>query len=281
MSKKVNTCNHISASGIRCLRRVLKGSARCKTHTAPPQAELNKECPICLEEGDMYLLTCHHQFHLDCLRGLNQLVCPMCRAPIINLPNDVKLAIEKNGKDYKKEQEEENEQEFMRMIESSPIYRIPPQMEIFLAMRYLMQLGIPLSLIPLRVNLELDPESPLPAPGSIFQNTVTRMIMDIKRNLDNHPEEDDGPDSEYSGSEDYDSEEDNYPFRLEGEDLRTVHSVRTTPSPNPRSMEIARTTPMLFNTMNVILSDLEFEFESRIHMPSSDEAEYSDSDSDY
>jgi len=255
-------CDHVSDQKVKCLRRALQGGTKCSAHFKPEKpAHINSECPICLEseEKDMYLLSCHHRCHLECLKGMNSIECPLCRTEIINLPNHIKQTILDNSKKYKEEQiNEEHEmlqRAFQQELASSEYnYRIPPQMEIVMAMRYLYELGIPPSRIPSGIELTIDPESPLPDPGSIFQVAVRRMIDVIQRQVDEPVEEEDCSEPEVSGSETEDDEEN--PFLLEGlNPHRISHTVRTSPIPGVRS--IAQEVPMLFNTMRVILSELD------------------------
>ena len=261
-------CDHVSETGSRCRRSVESDKTRCLLHRSEDttvqekKAEFNEGCPICLEdeEQDMYLLSCHHRCHLACMKGMNKLVCPICRSEIINLPDKIKNGILANSQKYAQEQDATRTEEFMEMMRSEmgshQNMRMPPQMEIFLAMRYLYELGIPVSRIPSHVELTIDPESPLPIPGSIFQNTVTKIIEAIQNQIENSVEEDDSPDELVDSDESTESDEEN-PFYLEGQDLRRIsHSIRTVPIPNPRAMSIARQVPMLFNTMSVVLSEL-------------------------
>jgi hypothetical protein len=260
MSNKIPKCDFVTTNGIRCLRRVLQGKNRCKVHSdTTPKMAINKECPVCLEdtEDGMFLLECNHRCHLDCIKGMNKMECPICRAEMKNLPKKVGETISSNGRIYAQEQEDAQRRDIMQMIQnetSQEVFaRLPPQMEFMLAMRYLQQLGIPPSRIPSRGLLEIDPESPLPPPGTIFRTAVSRMVDEIQRRTETYLEEDGFASS---SSSDTDSDDEENPFNLEGDDLRIRHSVRTIPSPNPMALSLAGQIPELFNTMSVLLSDL-------------------------
>lgn len=260
-------CDNVSERGVKCLRKPLPGNTKCSTHAKlsdAPRAEINKECAICLleEEEDMYLLSCHHRFHIECLKGMNKLECPLCRSEIINLPTNVAAKIRENGRQYAQEQSEERDQlarMIQREINGEALSRIPPQMEALLGLRYLYQLGIPAHRIPTTTDIELDPESPLPAPGSIFQVMVSRIISEIQQQAASHPEEEDVSDPENEDFSDYtsDSDEDEI-FRLEGHNPdRIRHTIRTVPAPNPRSLSLAHQVPAIFNTISIDLSEMD------------------------
>ena len=210
------------------------------------------------EEKDMHLLSCHHRCHLECLKGMIKVECPLCRSPIINLPPGVADGILAKGREFVRETEEERSREFMRelreeMSMTDEQTRIPPQLEILMALRYLCELGIPPSRIPSRVNLEIDPESPLPTSGSIFQTTINRIIDIIQRQVDEPPKEEDSSGSDAEISEDESDDDEENPFRMEGQNFGMRHYVRTTPAPNPIALAIARRIPMLFNVMSINL----------------------------
>lgn len=258
----------------------------CKYHlnlssgVKKPEKEenFNETCPICLDDdgdGKLYPLPCSHRGHLDCFSGMTKLECPLCKAHINNFPKSVKDQIIANGAKYEEEQAveyeayiremNEREREQLQTLENMPV-RLPPQMELILALKYVFQLGIPVSLIPIETILELDPSSPLPDPGSIFQNAVRHILSTIQQRTGVSPEEDDGEDAE-GGLDDPEElildEDDVSPFQLEGENLQIVHRVRTVPSRefirnNPRATAetVLRSVASLFATMSFQIANL-------------------------
>ena len=210
----------------------------CKYHFClskcenPQENGYNDSCPICLEqetpEEKLHIFSCSHKAHLNCLEGMTKLECPICRAPIDNLPTKITKKITENGEKYEDEIEQENERAFLEMIREEGSFasmRIPPHMELVLALKYVFQLGIPISLIPIETVIELDPDSPLPSPGSIFQNAVKRILESISQRV-NTVEEDDSS-NEYSTETEEEPTDEENPFHMEGDDLQIVHRVRT------------------------------------------------------
>lgn len=259
-------CGNISKAGIKCFRIVKNTAPRCTLHE-------EIVCSICLTASPgMHLLECTHSFHLDCIRGMVNTACPMCRSPMINLPDDVSEAIYKNGIKYREEQIEVEEDEIFRMIRDEDLgdLSIPPHMEIVLAMEYLYRLGIPPSRIPRHVDLGMNPGSSLPDPGSLFQVTVGKIIETIQKEEVPAEEEDFPEDPDDSQS---DEESDDNPFGFEGSSnplnmnfaemgstLRTLNftsqdpmmrSVRTFPFPN----SIQDNFHMMFGTLRFLLGD--------------------------
>lgn len=238
------------------------------------EEDFNEKCPICISEevteesGAFYPLGCTHRFHINCLSGMTKAECPLCREPAINLPKSVKDKIDENSKKYREEIEQQEERDFQRMIEEEggmmlqPV-RLPPHIELILALKYVFQLGIPISLIPTETVLEIDPQSPLPDPGSIFQNTVKHLIQSIQHRSALTAEEDDeslGEDS--PGEEEIILDEDGEdPFVFEGEDLQIVHRVRTVPARDQNgryysSEESLRAVAGLFSTARFQIANL-------------------------
>lgn len=229
----------------KCMRPVAKSIPEnentkklCRYHfgsreTPPkPEQNFNDVCPICLEEETpemkLHSFSCSHKAHLSCLDGMTKMECPICRAEINNLPAKIINKIRENGEKYEEEIERENEQAFLEMMREEGALassRLPPQMELVLALKYVFQLGIPIYFIPMETILELDPSSPLPAPGSIFQNAVKHILESISQRVNSVVEEDDYDETESSTDEEP-TDEDN-PFHMEGDDLQIVHRVRT------------------------------------------------------
>jgi hypothetical protein len=263
-------CNNISASGSKCFRRREENSDFCNFHidasTRPTTQYLNDECPVCMEEtGEMYPLPCFHRAHLKCLSGMTKLECPYCRAYMSNLPIAIRKNIEKNGEEYKEEVHEAERQEILELLERERTIteRLPPQVELMLAMKYVFELGIPLHMIPSSVVIEIDAESPLPDPGSIFQNAVKRILTLIQTHVVyvGEEENDSFGDSDSGDTLDDDltySEEESL-FELEGDDLQIIHQIQTIPAPGNRN-EISLRIPAMFTTINFNLREFGNEF---------------------
>lgn len=252
--KESKYCGYVSQDS-KCFRKKVEGQNLCERHIMVTQpAKINTECPICLmdeseDDGNspLYPLSCLHRAHLDCISGMNTFQCPLCRERILNLPQRIKRQITANAAKYKKETQEEEERQIMELVNNEN-QRLPPQMEVILAMKYVFDLGIPLCLIPAEISIELDPETPLPSPGYIFHTTVKKIIDSVRDNT-NIPGEEDGSFENSEGSED-DS------FSFEGEDLQIIHRVRTIPVSGRRARAIASTLPELFGTVAFNLSDI-------------------------
>jgi hypothetical protein len=105
MSEK---CDNISEKKIKCSRRAVFGTRKCKRHT-----QVQEICPICQDPlDDNYPLACGHCFHRECLKGLRQFSCPMCRAKIEAkfLPSYIRTEIKKHVAEDSKERDLENQQ---------------------------------------------------------------------------------------------------------------------------------------------------------------------------
>ncbi|HMP28323.1 MAG TPA: RING-H2 finger protein [Saprospiraceae bacterium] len=251
-------CNNIKDDK-KCMRPVEKGGEKCKFHKI-----LNEDCPICLENDsdaqEWLLLSCTHRAHKECLKGMNKLECPICRGKIINLPADVKVAIENNREDYEVEIQAEEEQQFREMMQNEIQQDPPPQLAIMLALRYVHQLGIPVHIIPQSISLEIDPGSPLPPAVYIFNQAVLQMMKCIQttylKNEDDIQETDSPLEIIYN--EIGDDIDDDQPFDFEGEGI--VHRIRTVPMRNTQPPNGAQRRSMvrreIFNTMNLNVENL-------------------------
>lgn len=169
----------------------------------------NKECPICLTEDKkgMWKLDCNHCAHLECLKGMNKLVCPMCRADIKNLPLEINQNIENNHDNYQRERDAEYDRMIGRMAEeegANRVARITLEGEIRLALQYLVSLGIPPERLP-SINMEIYNSGPLPPQGAVYHTIVTNTINQIQQELDQdlveEEEEDEDDEESESGSE--------------------------------------------------------------------------------
>jgi hypothetical protein len=155
---------------------------------------------------------------------MNKLECPICRAPIEDevLPKEVATSIETNAEAYRRERDEEERRAIMQMLareRATRATRPPPQLEVITALRYIYDLGIPTSQIPTEIEIHIDPESPLPPPGVMFETTVNELVRTIRANLTVEPEEDDSE----GMSDDDDTTDDDAGANS------TIHRIRTIP----------------------------------------------------
>jgi len=82
----------------------------------------NSECPICLEEDENLFITkpCDHRIHLECVKGMMNSLCPMCRVKITNFPKRIADTLKNNEE---KKRREDVEAEHTRIL--ATLGRIP------------------------------------------------------------------------------------------------------------------------------------------------------------
>ena len=181
----------------------------------------NTECPICFEDNDLFPLSCLHLIHLDCVKNLISMDCPICSAPLSNIPEEIKTNIEENIRKYKEEMEEEERRALQEEIERRNelissmelIIQPPPRVEILAGIQYARTLGIPLNCIPTEIKINVPEGSQAPPPGTWFQVTVGQ-AMERARMLMNK-------DSDSETESEYDSEEED-PFEKENSELEKI-----------------------------------------------------------
>jgi hypothetical protein len=274
METESQKCQTKLAYGKICNRDCVTGSSTCKTHTIiakhakKPKRETPKgtdvkpknstdevECAICFEKDvgeNMHKLTCEHYFHMDCLRGLTSMVCPMCRAPLLNIPDDVKENIEKNSAKWEKEKVTDEIAEIRRMIHDQ--MRPLPQVEVTLAFTYLKKNGIPDKYIPITARLQLNPESPLPPIGAIFNQTVMTVINNIQAEIE-MDEIDTFIPSDDEDEVSLDSTEENVFEENKDDEHAVIRVVQTRPTADSQP-GVVREVAALFNNITFSLADL-------------------------
>lgn len=196
----------------------------------------NVECPVCFEKENLAPLSCLHLIHLDCAKNLISLVCPICDAPLEDLPDEIQKQIRENEKKYQEELDEEDrrvlEEDLTRrrsLISSMEMVIQPsPNVEILAAMQYTRSMGIPLSCIPTEMRVNVPEGTPGPPPGTWFQMTVGQAIeraREILRNQDDTDEDEDTDDEtdEDDPFEDENKEMENDPRSLKFNDNSRVH----------------------------------------------------------
>lgn len=208
-------------TGKQCKRSKSGGTEYCNFHCPVEPQEgsnysYNLECPVCLEsEGELFALNCKHLIHQECCKGLIKLECPICRIEITNLPEEVKETIKVNIDNRKRELEEEERMNLIRLEMMNILSRPPPQSEILNLVGDMRGEGIPSSFIPIAFQVDLPPE---PVPRGILYDLVLGSILEhINRmNLDGDQESNDGDsDSDGDPFEEQNREMAVYPRRIE------------------------------------------------------------------
>lgn len=106
-------CSGKTQIGKQCCRRVKLPNHYCYDHKSQEVKIIKGDCSICLcevEQKEDCELKCNHIHHIDCLKGLRQLKCPVCRAPLEGnrldkkTINNIKQNIEKDKKEKEAEQ---------------------------------------------------------------------------------------------------------------------------------------------------------------------------------
>jgi hypothetical protein len=196
----------------------------------------NIECPVCFEKENLVPLSCLHLIHLDCAKNLISPVCPICGAPLEDLPDEIQKQIQENEKKYQEELDEEDrrvlEEDLSRrrslISRMEMVIQPPPNVEILAAMQYTRSMGIPLSCIPTEMKVNVPEGTPRPPPGTWFQMTVGHAIeraREILRNQEDNDETDDYEADETDETDEDVDEED--PFEDENKQMEN----------NPRSLE--------------------------------------------
>ena len=218
-------------------------------------------CPVCLDDdGDQLALACRHRAHEECLQGIIKLECPLCRAVIKkdDVSEGLFRKITLNAKQRAEQLEMENLEAARRYASQHSETRVQMllQMEILLALKYLYAIGIPESRMPREIDLQIDPTSPAPTEGSMFNRIVSRVLEMIQNEISDEPEEIDvGGDALPSIPEAEDDEE--YPFSFERDAPLEATVIRTSPISTPAAMRAAREVPFLWNTIRFRLSEMD------------------------
>lgn len=152
----------------------------------------NVDCPVCSEPNDLFALNCLHLIHLDCAKNMISLKCPICKADMENLPEDISQQIQLNEKKYYDEMEEEERaaliQENSRIedVVSRMEYHINPnpQIEMGAAAWYLFRRGVPARYIPKEISIKIPEGQPRPPPGTWFQTAVGQAYSRMKEDAE-------------------------------------------------------------------------------------------------
>ena len=177
----------------------------------------NTECPVCFEKENLTPLSCFHLIHLGCAKNLISLVCPICDAPLEDLPDEIQHQIKENEKKYQDELEEEDrqtlEEEMSRrqslISRMEMVIQPPPNVEILAAIQYTRSMGIPLDCIPTEMKVSVPEGTPRPPPGTWFQITVGHAIERARELLRRQESESDEDEDDELNSSDNPFEEEN------------------------------------------------------------------------
>jgi len=77
-----NTCEVVYSPLLKCAQARFGSTNKCLMHLYDSRKE--DDCSICLAamngySQDVYMLSCGHMFHLDCLGKCKKPLCPICR----------------------------------------------------------------------------------------------------------------------------------------------------------------------------------------------------------
>jgi len=165
----MDKCIANTKKNIRCKNDSVKDETLCKLHM------MLSKCTICLNNSSkLFKLDCSHSFHLNCLKDLVKLECPMCRAEITNLPDDIKNRIKDNIIKHKEEVEEQDRQEIINSLEEFD--NLPILIEIEMARDFLINRNnLPSELFPEIDIANSEGINNLPR-GVVFQRIVTEVM---------------------------------------------------------------------------------------------------------
>lgn len=113
-------------------------------------------CHICQEDQtvpELFVLTCGHKFHLECLKHMINDVCPLCRTTASNLPPSVRAMIAEKKVNYNQEQFEDL---FIQEMIEHVMSRPPIELEILMAAEYILSKGIPSFFFPTDIFIEVQ-----------------------------------------------------------------------------------------------------------------------------
>ena len=174
----------------------------------------NIECPICFEKEDLVPLSCFHLIHLECAKNLISLVCPICDAPIEDLPEEIYHQIKENEKKYQEELEEEDRQTLEEQLSRrrslismmEMVIQPPPNVEILAAIQYARSIGIPLDCIPTEMKVSVPEGTPRPPPGTWFQITVGHAMERAREILRRQDSDSDDEEEDSDGEDPFEEE---------------------------------------------------------------------------
>lgn len=168
-------------------------------------ADTESQCCVCFDCGETLILECSHTIHEKCAESLISLECPYCQVEVEWLPS-IKEKILENITKYKNILVEEDARNVQRQIENSQ--RIPLNVEVTLALKFLVENGIPLRYIPSKIIIK---KSSCMQPGILFTSILTKILVNVVNDIQDF--EDDDSDGGTHTEESH--LEDEYPFEEE------------------------------------------------------------------
>lgn len=191
-------CIALTKTGKSCRYYALKNDDYCKIHTKITHTKstttnkiathidfsFNEDCPICLEGSTshpLYITSCQHKIHLECAKGMNSDLCPICRKVITNYPEDIGNIILKNKEKNKVQTEEEERERIIQSEDISIAYRnfvimrATQRIEVMCALTFLREHHIPIRYIPKEISIKIDRYCTLPE-GFLFETILNRII---------------------------------------------------------------------------------------------------------
>ena len=169
---------------------------------------LDEVCPICLEGKELFVLSCQHQLHLECVKQMNDSRCPICRKSFEeDVSEDILALINENNRKYHEDLDAEDRQrlasEQFNLERLFAIYIRPrPFIEARYALAYLRNQGIPLNYLPQRVQIKCPRGHPKPEPGVIFSTLVGQAVERMEADLSDDDSDESSSDSETDPFED-------------------------------------------------------------------------------
>ncbi len=114
-------CRGHTVSNEPCKNAAKPGMDYCYAHRGACPTK-NEQCPICLEDFSttpavsVFLLSCAHQLHVECMQSLRTDSCPICRRTFTNLPKELFSRINERKTQDAAERTEEDVREAMEHV---------------------------------------------------------------------------------------------------------------------------------------------------------------------
>lgn len=199
-------CRATTKFGRRCGNPPRGETQYCHVHKDFKQ--YNEEC-FCAEDNnkELFVLECHHIFHVECLEKMLRLQCPLCNADMNNLPKKIIKKIEENGLQYKLKQEEEERKQLIEEMSSNNMNQ-EIQAELLSSMIILTSMGIPGIFLPSSINVEIPDHQSINTGRLTFM--LANSVLDRVQNaLQRSSHDSNGPQEDDEGDEDFLFEGDN------------------------------------------------------------------------
>ncbi len=139
-------------------------------------SKYNSDCPFCLCDETDFILSCDHNVHIECCKGMSNLICPICLKNITNMPKDIQKLILKTNKRFKKEKLKEETQQIRDDFENE-LRNIYPfqglnsdQDQITKAIEELKTMGVPPILMPQIIQIPI-------LPATVIEDFISKKIV--------------------------------------------------------------------------------------------------------